>query len=92
MELFPRDKIPENPKILVIKLPSIGDGIYNIAVYTPPLKNSFPGSHLSVLVEPASYDIVRHHLDVDEVLCFEKNISSTRKIFISNFFPAGTTW
>ena len=71
MEVFPRDKIPENPKILVIKLRSIGDVIYNTAVYTP-LKNSFPGSHLSVLVEPASYDIVRHHPDVDEVLCFEK--------------------
>ena len=82
MEMFPRDKIPENPKILVIKLRSIGDVIYNTAVYTP-LKNSFPGSHLSVLVEPASYDIVRHHPDVDEVLCFEEKsffLRSLRRI------------
>ena len=71
MEVLPRDKIPESPKNFVIKLRSIGDVIYNTAVYTP-LKNSFPGSHLSVLVEPASYDIVRHHPDVDKVLCFKK--------------------
>ena len=71
MEMFPRNRVPNNPKILIIKLRSIGDVVYNTAVYTP-IKKSFPGSHLTVLVEPPSYDVVCHHPDVDETLCFEK--------------------
>jgi len=69
---FPRDKLPKNPKILIIKLRSIGDVVYNTAVYTP-LKRSFPDCHLTVLVENFSIDLVRHHPDVDQVLCFDKN-------------------
>ena len=71
MEMFPRNRVPNNPKILIIKLRSIGDVVYSTAVYTP-IKKSFPGSHLTVLVEPPSYDVVCHHPDVDETLCFEK--------------------
>ena len=68
---FPREKLPKNPKILIIKLRSIGDVVYNTAVYTP-LKKSFPGCHLTVLVEHFSLDIVRNHPDIDQVLSFEK--------------------
>ena len=68
---FPREKLPKNPKILIIKLRSIGDVVYNTAVYTP-LKKSFPGCHLTVLVEHFSLDIVRNHPDIDRVLSFEK--------------------
>ncbi|MFQ5445107.1 MAG: glycosyltransferase family 9 protein [Nitrospinales bacterium] len=68
---FDKEKLPRNPKILLIKLRSIGDVIYNTAVYTP-LKRCFPDSHLTVLVERSSYDLVRNHPDVDEVLCFHK--------------------
>jgi lipopolysaccharide heptosyltransferase II len=68
---FPRDKLPKNPKILIIKLRSIGDVVYNTAVYTP-LKKSFPGCHLTVLVEKFSLDLVRHHPDIDQVLSFDK--------------------
>lgn len=64
-------KIPPKAKILLIKLRSIGDVVYNTAVYAP-LKKFFPGSHLTVLVEQPSYDLVCNHPDVDEVLCFEK--------------------
>ena len=67
----PWNKLPKNPKFLIIKLRSIGDVIYNTAVYTP-LKKRFPDSHLSVLVEPASYDIVKYHHAVDKVLCFNE--------------------
>ena len=45
--------------------------VYNTAVYAP-LKRSFPDSHLTVLVEHFSLDIVRHHPGIDQVLCFEK--------------------
>ncbi len=68
---FPREKLPKNPKFLIIKLRSIGDVVYNTAVYTP-LKKSFPGCHLTVLVEHFSFDLVRNHPDIDQVLCFEK--------------------
>ena len=68
---FPREKLPKNPKFLIIKLRSIGDVVYNTAVYTP-LKRSFPDCHLTVLVEHFSLDLVRNHPDIDQVLCFEK--------------------
>lgn len=63
--------IPPKAKILLIKLRSIGDVVYNTAIYSP-LKKCFPEAHLTVLVERASFDLVSHHPDVDEVLCFEK--------------------
>ncbi len=71
MQSFPREKLPKNPKFLIIKLRSIGDVVYNTAVYTP-LKRSFPDCHLTVLVEHFSLDIVRNHPDIDQVLCFKK--------------------
>jgi ADP-heptose:LPS heptosyltransferase len=63
--------IPKNAKILLIKLRSIGDVVYNTAVYSP-IKRCFPDTHLTVVVDRASYDLVCDHPDVDEVLCFEK--------------------
>jgi lipopolysaccharide heptosyltransferase II len=68
---FPAEKIPSRPKILLIKLRSIGDVIYNTAVYTP-IKKKWPDAHLTVVVETPSLDMVKHHPDVDEVLCFRK--------------------
>ena len=71
MENFSKDNIPPQAKILIIKLRSIGDVVCNTAVYSP-LKRCFPHAHLAVVVEAASYDLVRDHPDVDEVVCFEK--------------------
>ncbi len=85
MRTFPKNRIPAGAKILLIKLRSIGDVIYNTAVYTP-LKNCFPDAHLTVLVEPASYDIVRSHPDVDAVLCFRKGSLAEQARFYWNLF------
>ncbi len=82
---FPRDKLPKNPKILIIKLRSIGDVVYNTAVYTP-LKKSFPGCHLTVLVEHFSQDLVRHHPDVDQVLSFDKKSGWQQIAFYYHLF------
>ena len=71
MEFHIKDHIKPDAKILLIKLRSIGDVVYNTAVYTH-IKKHLPNAKLTVLVESASYDIVRNHPDVDEVLCFEK--------------------
>jgi ADP-heptose:LPS heptosyltransferase len=62
---------PQKPKILLIKLRSIGDVIYNTVVYSP-IKKAWPDAHLTVVVEPPSYDIVRYHPDIDRVLVFDK--------------------
>ena len=64
-------QIPPRAKILLIKLRSIGDVVYNTAVYAP-IKKRFPDAHLTVLVEKPSYGLVCDHPYVDEVLCFEK--------------------
>ena len=71
MEHLIKEKIFPKAKILLVKLRSIGDVVYNTAVYAP-LKKHFPDAHLTVLVERPSYDLVRDHPDVDEVLCFDK--------------------
>ena len=64
-------EIPRKAKILLVKLRSIGDVVYNTAIYAP-LKKCFPEAHLTVLVEQPSYNLVCDHPDVDEVLCFKK--------------------
>ena len=85
---FDREKLPPGSKILLIKLRSIGDVIYNTAVYTP-LKQYFPDSHLTVLVERPSYDLVRNHPDVDEVLCFNKGSLLEQARFYWKLFSGG---
>ena len=71
MERLIKEKISPKAKILLVKLRSIGDVVYNTAVYAP-LKKHFPDAHLTVLVERPSCDLVCDHPDVDEVLCFDK--------------------
>ena len=71
MEHLIKEKISPKANILLVKLRSIGDVVYNTAVYAP-LKKSFPDAHLTVLVERPSYGLVCDHPDVDEVLCFDK--------------------
>ena len=72
MNVFPKEHLPSNPKILLIKLRSIGDVIYNTAVYSP-IKKTWPDAHLTVAIELPSYDIVRFHPDVDDVLVLKKD-------------------
>ena len=72
MEFHIKEHIKPDAKILLIKLRSIGDVVYNTEVYGP-IKKHLPNAKLTVLVESASYDIVKNHPDIDEVLCFEKS-------------------
>ncbi len=85
MRTFSKNRVRPGAKILLIKLRSIGDVIYNTAVYTP-LKRCFPDAHLTVLVEPASYDLVRSHPDVDRVLCFRKGSFAGQAGFYRRLF------
>ena len=80
--------IPQKAKILLIKLRSIGDVVYNTAVYSP-LKSRFPDAHLTVVVERPSYDLVCDHPDVDDVLCFEKGSFWKQVKFYSRLMREG---
>ena len=71
MEFNLKDQIKPNAKILLIKVRSIGDVVHNTSVYGP-IKKHLPNARLTVLVESSSYDIVKNHPDVDEVLCLKK--------------------
>ncbi len=72
MEFLIKNHVKPDAKILLIKLRSLGDVIHNTSVYGP-IKKYLPNSRLTVIVESASYDIVKNHPDVDEVLCFDKS-------------------
>jgi predicted lipopolysaccharide heptosyltransferase III len=58
-------------KILLVRLRLIGD-----VVFTTPaigaLKRTFPGAHISYLVEAAAAPVVRHHPDIDELIVVER--------------------
>jgi heptosyltransferase-1 len=84
---FPADKIPKRPKILLIKLRSIGDVVYNTAVYEP-IKKKWPDAHLTVVVEPPALDVVKYHPDIDEVLCFSKGSFRDQARFYFGLFKA----
>ena len=88
MERLIKEKISPKARILLIKLRSIGDVVYNTAVYAP-LKKQFPDAHLTVLVERPSYDLVRNHPAVDEVLCFDKGSVWKQIQFYSRLILAG---
>tara|TARA_B100000686_G_scaffold250008_1_gene260109 strand:- start:3706 stop:4764 length:1059 start_codon:yes stop_codon:yes gene_type:complete len=72
LEFLIKNHVKPDAKILLIKLRSLGDVIHNTSVYGP-IKKYLPNSRLTVIVESASYDIVKNHPDVDEVLCFDKS-------------------
>jgi ADP-heptose:LPS heptosyltransferase len=77
--------LPPKPKILIIKLRSIGDVIYNTAIYTP-IKKTWPDAHLTLVVEPPSYDLVCHHPDIDNVLIFDKSTLVNKINFYWNLY------
>ena len=77
--------LPSKPKILIIKLRSIGDVIYNTVVYSP-IKRTWPDAHLTVVVEPPSYDIIRYHPAIDEILVFDKKPLSKQIKFYWKLF------
>jgi ADP-heptose:LPS heptosyltransferase len=77
--------LPPKPKILIIKLRSIGDVIYNTAIYAP-IKKTWPDARLTVVVEPPSYEIVRYHPDIDKVLIFDKSTLANQVNFYWNLY------
>lgn len=64
---IPLEKIQ---KILIVKMSSIGDVIHALPTLEV-LRKNFPKAHIAWVVEPKSYDIVRGHPHLDEVILLD---------------------
>ncbi|MBO4400279.1 MAG: lipopolysaccharide heptosyltransferase I [Selenomonadaceae bacterium] len=72
--------------ILIVKLSAIGDVIHALPV-SYAVKETFPDAHLTWVVEPPAYDLLKMNPCVDEIIIFRKKEFKTLKGFIRNFFP-----
>ncbi|QDR82046.1 lipopolysaccharide heptosyltransferase I [Sporomusa termitida] len=57
--------------ILIVKLSAIGDVIHALPV-APALKQCFPQTRLTWVVEPPAYDVLTNNPCIDEIIVFEK--------------------
>lgn len=72
--------------ILIVKLSAIGDVIHALPV-SYALRQKFPDAHITWVVEPTAYEIVKHNPCIDEVILFQKKSFKTLKGFRKNFKP-----
>ena len=72
--------------ILIVKLSAIGDVIHALPV-SYALRQKYPTAHITWVVEPTAYEIVKHNPCVDEVILFQKKSFKTFKGFRENFKP-----
>lgn len=72
--------------ILIVKLSAIGDVIHALPVpYV--LKNKYPDAHITWVVEPVAYELVKHNPYVDEVIVFHKKAFKSWSGFKENYRP-----
>ena len=72
--------------VLIVKLSAIGDVVHALpAAYA--IKETYPAAHITWVVEPPAYDIVRMCPSVDEVLVFPKKELRTWGGFRRGFPP-----
>ena len=77
----------ENLKnILVVKLSAIGDVIHALPV-SYAIKETFPDSKLTWVVEPPAYDLLKFNPYIDKIIIFRKKEFKTLKGLARNFFP-----
>ena len=72
--------------ILIVKLSAIGDVIHALPV-SYAVKETFPDAHLTWVVEPPAYDLLKMNPCVDEIIIFHKKEFKSLKGFVRNFFP-----
>lgn len=72
--------------ILIVKLSAIGDVIHALPIpYV--LKQKYPNAHITWVVEPTAYELVKHNPYVDEVIVFHKKSFKSFKGFRENYRP-----
>ena len=71
---------------LIIKLSAIGDVIHALPV-SYAIKETFPDSKITWIVEPPAYDILKMNPCVDKIILFEKKKFKTFDGFMKKFFP-----
>ena len=72
--------------ILIVKLSAIGDVIHALPV-SYALRKKYPTAHITWVVEPTAYDLVKHSPCVDEIIIFNKKAFKTLSGFRENFKP-----
>ena len=71
MSAMSREALPENPRILCVKLADIGDVLF----CTPALRAlraRYPGARIDLLTPPSSANVLRAAPEIDEVIVFNK--------------------
>ena len=63
----------QQPKILVMRLSSLGDIVLSSAVYKN-LKAKWPKSHITLLVKPQFAQVLAGHPDIDEIMVAKKGL------------------
>ena len=77
----------KNPKkILIVKLSAIGDVIHALPV-SHALKESFPDSKITWIVEPPAYEILKMNPCVDKIILFNKKEFRSFGGLARKFFP-----
>ena len=76
----------ELKNILIVKLSAIGDVIHALPV-SYAIKETFPDSKITWVVEPPAYDLLKMNPCVDKIILFEKKKFKTFGGFFEKFFP-----
>ncbi len=67
-----KQAIPDNPRhILLVRLSAIGD-IVMASGLPGQLKNRWPNAKITWLCQPECASLLRHHPDVDQVICWQR--------------------
>ena len=69
----------KSPKILVVRMSSLGDIILTAPVYRN-IKAAWPGAHITLLVKPQYQSALRGHPSIDEIIPFEGFFTTLRRI------------
>ena len=72
--------------ILIVKLSAIGDVIHALPV-AYVLKKRYPNAHITWVVEPTAYELVKHNPYVDEIIIFHKKAFKSWNGFKENYRP-----
>lgn len=75
----------KQPKILVVRLSSLGDIVLSSPVYKN-IKAAWPNAHITLLVKPQFADVLAGHPDIDEIMVAKKGLwGNIRQIRAGHF-------